>query len=244
LGVASKSILAMLIACMPFAATCLLTVGFCVHIAGIPIADIGLNTRAPALSQAGGGLAIGLLFGSSIFLAGRACGWFYIAPSQLSSNPSKGLPVFCGALAYTVTASALEEIAYRGCLFALLLNTAGVPTAVVGSTAVFALSHFHLQTRCPALYVINACLFGLLITYCRLATGALWLPIGVHIGANLTSVSVFGMPIAGQPNNRGLITCVVKGPELITGGNYSYAAGFLGTVGLLAAGSAAMLLAL
>jgi hypothetical protein len=121
-------------------------------------------------------------------------------------------------------------------VFSLLYHTRGASTAIIGSSVFFSLFHLVKHTRLPLLYTINAFFFGVLMAHSRLITGALWTPIGIHVGWNFASL-LLGLPFAGRLCETGLITCSVEGPQFVTGGYYSPDAGLLGAVGLVVAAS-------
>jgi hypothetical protein len=87
----------------------------------------------------------------------------------------------------------------------------------------------------PVVFTINAFVFGVLAAYARIATGALWLPIGLHMGWNVTMGPIFGMSCSGRNYENGLFMSIAKGPTWASGGLYSPDAGLLGTAGLLVA---------
>ncbi len=91
------------------------------------------------------------------------------------------------------------------------------------------------QPNTPAMYKINALIFGILVAACRNHTGTLWLPIGLHFGWNVVSGPIFGLPFSGSTYDRGVVVSEVTGPAWLTGGLYSLDAGLLGTLALMIA---------
>jgi uncharacterized protein len=185
-----------------------------------------------------GGIAVAFTSVTLVFITGYTSGWFQIKSSRFTSEFYNNLPSFCGGLTDFINASIFEELIMRGYVFSLLFHKIGAFPAIVGSSMVFSAFHLVKHAQLPPLFTLNAFLFGLLAAHSRLVTGALWMPIGLHIGWNIASASVFGLPFAGRLCNMGLITCAVDGPEYITGGYYSPDAGLLGTMALAFAASA------
>lgn len=73
-----------------------------------------------------------------------------------------------------IVAPAAEEILFRGILLPLLMKRLGTGPAVILSSALFALIHFHVPSFFP-LFVLAA---GLALAY--IYTGSLWVPIMMH----------------------------------------------------------------
>ena len=109
------------------------------------------------------------------------------------------------------------------------------PAAIVGSAIIFSLAHLVKHSKMPALFTVNALVFGLLTAACRHYTGTLWLPIGLHFGWNVAAGPIFGLPYSGKAYERGVVVSEVSGPLWLTGGIYSLDAGLLGSVALLVA---------
>ena len=107
--------------------------------------------------------------------------------------------------------------------------------AIIGSSVVFSLFHLIKHPKMPVVFTINAFVFGVLAAHARIATGALWLPIGLHMGWNVTMGPIFGMSCSGRNYENGLFMSIAKGPTWASGGLYSPDAGLLGTAGLLVA---------
>lgn len=82
-----------------------------------------------------------------------------------------------------VIAPAAEEVLFRGMLLPLLMKRLGTGPAVILSSALFALIHFHVPSFFP-LFVLAA---GFALAYIH--TGSLWVPIVMHAlfnGMNLS----------------------------------------------------------
>ena len=224
-------------ASLPLVTALVITFVFCRCIDDRSLADIGLRPGAKPALELGVGLIVAIASVAMIFLVGRLFGWFRIQSFNLGADRGVGIPVFCGGVTDFVAAPIFEEIMMRGYVFSVLYRALGAPIAVIGSSVLFSLAHLIKHSRLPLLYTINAFFFGVLVAHSRLITGALWAPIGIHMGWNFAFL-LLGLPFAGQLCETGLITCSVEGPQFVTGGYYSPAAGLLGAVGLAVAASA------
>jgi hypothetical protein len=67
---------------------------------------------------------------------------------------------------------------------------------------------------------------GLLLCFCTMQTGSLWLSIGLHIGWNIFEGVVFGFPTSGVIIPA-MLRIHVNGPPLWTGGAFGPEAGLL-----------------
>ncbi len=80
----------------------------------------------------------------------------------------------------------IEELYFRGLLFAAIHRLAGVPAAVLGSSVAFALAHGLAYPGKPLLVVAIA---GVYLGVLRVVTGNLWAPTIAHTWLDLVSAS-------------------------------------------------------
>jgi len=231
-GLARRCLTVSAVACLPLIVTCAVTCVFCWYVAHRSLASIGLILIPDYSAQFGLFAATALSAATLCVVVGYLLGWIRAMPSRMRTDPSRGIPAFCSGLTYTFAGSILEEVVLRGFALSILCDASGPVAALLVTSGVFSISHLLSCKKLPPLYLANAFLFGVVAGYCRLATGALWAPIGLHIGWNLPTTSVFGLPMCGSPNHRGLMECEVRGPSLVTGGAYSPSGGALGSLEL------------
>lgn len=113
-----------------------------------------------------------------------------------------------------------EEVLFRGIIFGLIQGRWGTWIALVASALLFGLLHLINPgaTLWGALAVaIEA---GLMLGAAFVATGSLWLPIGLHLGWNITIVAVFGAVTSGSSASGALLQAVTPGPVWLTGGSF------------------------
>jgi membrane protease YdiL (CAAX protease family) len=112
----------------------------------------------------------------------------------------------------------LEELAFRAILLRILARIAGPVRGLLISAALFGLAHAgHAQPAAVALIVING---GLAMGLLYMASGRLWLSIGMHIGYDFTEWSIMGvgdksglLAIAPTPGHSALLTGGDFGPD-------------------------------
>jgi membrane protease YdiL (CAAX protease family) len=238
-GPTVRAALSGLCAAIPLAAVLLVTGAFCFYIDRQSLESLGLQTDFLFLSRFVEGVAVAFAVVTILFISGYSAGWFRVERCSITREE---VPAFCGGACDFTLAAVFEEIAIRGYVFTVLNHTWGPTAAVLGSASVFSLFHLIKHPRIPAIFTINAFIFGVLTAQARLVTGSLWTPIGLHLGWNFAMGPVFGLPCSGRNYDYGLVCCSVQGPEWVTGGLYSPDAGILGTCALTV--TAAVLMAI
>lgn len=238
----TRSVLGILIACIPLGSAVLITATFAGLLDKQSLISLGLNYDGESLTRVSFGAAIALCCVTVVFLAGIVLGYIKVKPSRLSEDCVSCLPLFLGGLVDFFTAAVFEEIIFRGYVYYVLLKSGGVYLAIIGSAIVFSTAHLIKHANVPLLYVFNAFVFGIVVAVCRYYTCSLWLPVGLHFGWNVVSGPIFGLPYSGRNYDRGVVVSEVSGPQWLTGGQYSLDAGVLGTIAIViaAAGLSAM----
>lgn len=113
-----------------------------------------------------------------------------------------------------------EEVLFRGVIFRLIEQRFGTWLALVASAALFGLVHLvnpGATAWGAAAVAIEA---GLMLGAAFVATGSLWLPIGLHVGWNITIAAIFGTVTSGGASRDALVIAMTPGPEWLTGGTF------------------------
>ncbi|MCE5199925.1 MAG: CPBP family intramembrane glutamic endopeptidase [Armatimonadota bacterium] len=230
-----RSILGITIATLPMGTAVVITATFVTVLDNQSLLTLGLRYDGDSMVRVayGAGIALGCV--TLAFLTGLLLGHIDVKPSKMSDDCVACLPLFLGGLIDFMSAAIFEEVIFRGYVFYILLESAGLMPAVVVSSAIFSLAHLLKHRNTPVFFTINAFIFGLILALCRYHTGTLWLPIGLHFGWNVVSGPIFGLPYSGRSYERGVVVSDVSGPLWLTGGSYSLDAGALGTIALAVA---------
>ena len=120
-----------------------------------------------------------------------------------------------------------EEMLFHGYAFQLLIRNVGEFATILPAGVVFGLAHMGNQ-NVNLLGILNTMMWGVLLGYAYVRSGALWLPIGMHFGWNFilplfgTNLSGFTMAVAGYELNWSVGT-------LWSGGGYGPEGGLLTT---------------
>jgi membrane protease YdiL (CAAX protease family) len=139
------------------------------------------------LGLAGGAGAAALVLGPALlFRAAR------MVPTPADA-PTIGSVVFVAALLASGVLG--EELLFRGYAFQLLLAAVGPYATIIPVGVVFALLHSaNPNATWPGL--VNTGAFGILFGYAYLRSRDLWLPMGLHLGWNVT-LPLFGVNLSG-----------------------------------------------
>lgn len=176
-----------------------------------------------------GFLLSGLMAGSVLtlmILAGYA--------SDVTLNrDALSVPVILTLLLPMVFVGYWEEIVFRGYLLQNMRDGMGMNLAIVVSCLLYGLVHA-ANPNASVLSSAIIVLFGYLRIYGYLATGLLWLSIGMHIGWNFFQAPIFGYAASGEAAPQTLLAHSVSGPDWLTGGLFGPEASVL-TIPVLAA---------
>ena len=166
-----------------------------------------------------------LLFGfvlSGVMAAtvfGVLVGFGLTADVAISVSVGEALALLALPLGLTILIGYWEELVFRGYLLQNMAEGMGMPLAIAVSCIVYGLVH----AANPSASVLSSTiivLFGFLRIYGYLATGLLWLSIGMHIGWNFFQGPVFGFAASGHIEDQTVITQTPTGPEWLSGGDF------------------------
>jgi CAAX protease family protein len=182
------------------------------------LVDILEQRTARELQSSGAarGIAAGVVAGAALFALVYLTLWALGAVAFAGSNGLSGL---ARALAVAVASAVGEEIVFRGVVFRRLEDALGTSIALIISAAIFGLLHAGNAGASWISTLTIALESGVLLGIAYAATRSLWLPIGLHLGWNLTEGGVFGAAVSGG-QYQGLISAALSGPPWLTGGAF------------------------
>lgn len=192
-----------------------------------PLASVGFADGAPARRfVAGVGVGTVIVGGCAGVFA--CLGWYHatLAPGVPSAQWLAMAVALCALVAL------FEETLFRGYALQTVANAFGGASAVVVTGVLFGALHLLNPTPgvAPWLELVGCgCVaaYGMLGAILRLASGSVWLPMGMHFAWNLLEQFVFGFPDSGIASGEGLLRATVTGPVLLTGGAYGPEAGLI-----------------
>ncbi|QPF73920.1 CPBP family intramembrane metalloprotease [Roseateles sp. DAIF2] len=200
-----------------------------------------IDRRDPAefaLAGAGRELGLGLLGGLAlvclVFGALAALDVF-----RLQGMHGLGLASlrFAGEMAMVAV---FEDILVRGIVFKAMERWLGSLPALFGSALLFGLAHLPNEGANP-LSTLNVTLAGLFFAAAYLASGRLWLGVGLHFAWNFSAGHLFSAVVSGHKAQPGLLYGELVGPTWLSGGAFGIEASAV-TLLLLIAATAPLLL--
>ena len=163
-------------------------------------------------------MALGFALGGVVlwlaFVVQHELGWVRIL--RIDSLSAAG-PRIALALIPSIAVGFSEELAFRGFVFQTLAERMPVWAAAGWSAAIFAVYHLTLGGFGPGFVATVVCL-ALVFTVLRIATGSLWLPIGLHAAWDWTQTYLIGLATVGQPgHDPALVKVSQSGPSFWVG---------------------------
>lgn len=112
-----------------------------------------------------------------------------------------------------------EELVFRGYLFQNMNDGMGLKPAIFISCIIYGVIHF-TNPNAGILSSTIIVLFGFIRIYGYLATKALWLSIGMHIGWNFFQGPIFGFAASGHQKSTLLDLTIISEKHWLTGGDF------------------------
>ena len=170
---------------------------------GLPWTAVGLRlpVRRKSFVFAAAALFGSLAFTASYAFAASTLGFDLLVPEQLPPGlAGDGAFMLLTALALGVWVPFVEEVFFRGFLFAGLAARYGLHIGVAVSAALFSLVHFSAATIIPIF--VTGVLFALVYHVTR----SIWVPMIAHSAQNLIALfaSQFALPEVGSRVGEGL----------------------------------------
>ena len=158
----------------------------------------------------------GTLVGAALFGLVMLVIWLFDGVGPVTFNSWIGLAAMSSLM---ITVAVIEELLFRGVLVRMVTERFGGWAALAVSAPLFGLPHLlNHGTDLVGALSITVCA-GLLLGGAYLATGSLWLPIGLHLGLNVAESAIFGIVTVDSPlPDFSLYNTVLTGSDLLTGG--------------------------
>jgi membrane protease YdiL (CAAX protease family) len=193
------------------------------------LGTIGLNFKAAPF-----GLLAGTLLGAFAFAAPLAVLTLIGAARFAPDLSGFSLDLLGFGIVTCFFNVAMQEILVRSYPLQELHVKYGVTVAIVVTTIIFLAMHTPalMQGTAGLITGANIALASVMLGTAYFRTGALWLPIGVHLGWNGLQGPVLGVNVTGAEIAAGdWRTFEFPGPALLTGGDMGVEGGFIGLIG-------------
>ncbi|MDR6225238.1 CPBP family intramembrane glutamic endopeptidase [Desmospora profundinema] len=194
-----------------------------------PLSEMGWTAPHPWVSfWKGTGIGLGLIGGLSLVLA--ATPWFAIESIGWGSQTAYSIGF---AIVAFLLVSVGEEVFTRGFVQSLFIRHVGVGAGILATSLLFSALHL-TNPYTSALSLFNLFLAGIMLGAARVASGNLWVPIGLHFSWNwsqeMLSIPVSGLQLTPEPP----LVLIDSGPDWITGGPFGLEGGLGATLVMLA----------
>jgi uncharacterized protein len=176
-------------------------------------------------------LAAGIVGGIAMFALVMAILW--LAGAYHPGGWGSGLEGVGLAFVFWLAIGTGEELLFRGMLFRLCSKIFGTWGAMLVSAALFGFMHAS-NPAATTIGVSSIALAGVFLAAAYVATGRLWLPIGLHTGWNFAEGSLFGTAVSGNTVGSPLIRGQMSGPDILTGGAFGPEASIVAVLVVLA----------
>jgi len=182
---------------------------FCAAIEGRRPTELDLHS---SLRQVSKGILLGFVLISLVVLVMWITGCYRIIGVR-------SMTAFWPIMIMSVQAGIVEEIMSRGIIFRITEDGIGTWGAILFSAFIFGFLHIWNPNATVFSCISIALTAGVILGMLYVITRNLWVPIGMHIGWNLTLGGIYGAPVSeGEPG--GLLIARFSGPDWLTGGSF------------------------
>jgi membrane protease YdiL (CAAX protease family) len=180
--------------------------------------SLGLGNAQVAWKDLAFGFTLSGAMAAVVFLIMWALG--FVTDVRLSwGDGGMTAALLIAALVPTIFIGYWEELVTRGYLFQNMRDGMGPTIAIVVSCLLYGFMHA-ANPNAGILSTVIIMLFGFLRLYGYLATGLLWLSMGMHIGWNFFQGPIFGYAASGQASAAVLLSHAPAGPAWLNGGKF------------------------
>jgi membrane protease YdiL (CAAX protease family) len=193
------------------------------------LADLGLGWTATSTREFFTGVVAAALAAMVILVGAIAAGAAHFERTAASEHPATSELFIAVVLLFGAVG---EEMLFHGYAFQLLIRKLGAFATILPAGIVFGLAHA-TNPNATFIGIGNTMLWGILLGYAYLRSGALWLPIGLHFGWNVT-LPMFGVNLSGFTLSVTGYTLEWRVRPLLSGGAYGPEGSVLTTVVVVA----------
>ena len=123
-----------------------------------------------------------------------------------------------------------EEMIFRGVIFRWIDERWNTWVALLISAILFGWMHISNDNATWWSSLAIAVEAGLLLGAAYKWSGSLWVPIGIHWAWNYTQGNIFGLAVSGSEAGENMLTTIVNGPDIITGGAFGPEASIISVI--------------
>ena len=127
----------------------------------------------------------------------------YFGKQHWHLNPDLSFKLIAEGVWWNVKSVLFEELIFRGVLLYILIRKLGISKGIIISAIAFGIYHWFSfgvignPTAMIFVFIVTG-IMGLLLAYAYTKTFSLYIPIGIHLGWNLTNLFVFSQGVIGN----------------------------------------------
>ncbi|HLH39219.1 MAG TPA: CPBP family intramembrane glutamic endopeptidase [Bryobacteraceae bacterium] len=193
------------------------------------LSDVGLGSSPTSTGEFLVGTGIAALAVMVILVGAISAGAAHFQRTTRSEHPAASAAFVAIVLLFGAVG---EEMLFHGYAFQLLIRKLGAFATILPAGIVFGLAHVNNQNA-TYIGIGNTMLWGILLGYAYYRTSALWLPIGLHFGWNVT-IPMFGVNLSGFTMGVTGYTLEWRVGPWLSGGAYGPEGSVLATVIIVA----------
>ena len=178
-----------------------------------PLNNLGVR---PEMGSLGWGFFLGVICATAVTLFISAVGRRHVEPSFFERTERADVPLFALVV---VAAAFMEELFFRGYMYANLREMYSSGRTVVLSSLAFATVHATNPEGGPLAWV-NIVLVGAVLGQLREITGGILMPLGLHVGWNLSLGMLFGVRVSGLNLPSAFHIALEDLPPALGGGDF------------------------
>jgi membrane protease YdiL (CAAX protease family) len=184
---------------------------YCYYVRKVEQRAVSELSRTNAASEFCGGAVIGALLVSLIMGVLAVLGVYHV---HAINSPA----VMVAPLIMHLTVAMLEELLMRAIFFRIIERSLGSVYALLLSALLFGAGHL-VNENVSILGTATVVAAGLLLAAAYMATGRLWMCVGMHAAWNFMQGGVFSASVSGA-EVHGLLESSFSGPDWLTGGAF------------------------
>ena len=184
-------------------------------------ADLSLGRLVPHTLL---GILVGFIF--MVLVVSTIVAMGYATVTWRGFSVEKQFSVFMMFLAVAVG----EEMIFRGVIFRWIDERWNTWVALLISAILFGWMHISNDNATWWSSLAIAVEAGLLLGAAYKWSGSLWVPIGIHWAWNYTQGNIFGLAVSGSDAGETMLTTIVNGPDIITGGAFGPEASIISVI--------------
>ena len=184
-------------------------------------ADLSLGKIVPHTLL---GILVGFIF--MVLVVSTIVAMGYATVMWKGFSVEKQFSVFMMFLAVAVG----EEMIFRGVIFRWIDERWNTWVALLISAILFGWMHISNDNATWWSSLAIAVEAGLLLGAVYKWSGSLWVPIGIHWAWNYTQGNIFGLAVSGSDAGETMLSTIVNGPDIITGGAFGPEASIISVI--------------